>query len=96
MNLQQVLEGLASGAGMLSATPGPAGVAARIASLAFTAAATISRLGKDPEVEIKRILAADPLLTKVHEEWDRLIAERWPSPTPTPQPPDTLPDADKE
>lgn len=78
-DVQQVLEEVAEVAQVLGvALPGPAGIVARIIGAAMALGVELARAGKDPEIEIKRILASDPYLDEVHAEWDRVIAAKFP------------------
>ena len=67
--LQDALETLAGVMGAASGAPGVAGTVARVGSAAFSAAAAIAKSGGSPDVEILRILSADPFVSKVHAEW---------------------------
>lgn len=103
--LSEVLDSVASvsrvAAGALS---GPPAVVARIVSVALDTAAAFARAGRDPVAEIERIHAADPALRAVHAGWDKLIEDKFGTPsepppaadTPEPvtPPPDTEPGAD--
>lgn len=72
--------------------PGPTGVVARIAGLALSAGAAMAESGANPEIEIRRILSADPFVSDVHSDWNERIREKFRSKTDVPAAPDTLPD----
>lgn len=91
--VSDTLDALACQLAPLGAIPGPMGIAARIAAVAFGAGAALARAGGEPAVEIERILAADPLVRGVHEEWAETIRRKFPRPSePAPSGPKTLPD----
>lgn len=82
--------------------PGPVGAVASIVQAALTAGAALARAGKDPVIEIPRILATEPTVTNVLEERERVIRDKFgtksePPPTPpapasgTPPPPSSDP-----
>lgn len=72
--------------------PGPIGVVARIIGTALSAGGALANAGANPELEIRRILLADPLVSAVHEDWDVRIREKFKVKTDVPGAPDTLPD----
>jgi len=84
---------------LASAAPGPAGIAATIVAIALKAGSALALAGKDPVIEIERILSADPEMAKVHDGWDSFIMNELPPvPAPVkshvatiPPPPDTQP-----
>ena len=86
--------------------PGPVGAVASIVQAALSAGAALARAGKDPVIEIPRILASEPSVTKVLEERERVIRDKFgakseppPSPHPasdTPPPPSSDPYADED
>lgn len=73
MSLADALATAADIAGGLAKTPGHVGIVGGIAAVALKAGAAIARAGKDPVVEITRILSATPEVAAVHDEWDALI-----------------------
>lgn len=58
--------------------PGLGGLIARITGVALASAAAIAHSGKDPEIEIKRIVDADPLVAEVRKQWLDYIAKKFP------------------
>lgn len=86
----QILEAAADAAGYAAAVPGPMGVAARIVSLALRAGSAIVRAGGDPVIEIRRLLASQPLLDPVRAEWNEALKRTFPD-GPVPEAPDTVP-----
>jgi hypothetical protein len=70
------------------ALPGVGGVVAQIAIAAFGAARQLAEAGHDPVVEVKRILAADPLLAEVRAAWQSEIEREFGK---VPAPADTQP-----
>jgi hypothetical protein len=78
-----------------SMIPGVGGIIARIAGVTFASAAAIANSGKDPEVEIRRIHEADPLIASVKEKWLQAIKDKFGKKTSidekfeVPAPPDT-------
>ena len=93
----QLLEAAADATGFAAAASGPIGIAARIASLAFRVGAAFAREGKDPVIEIRRLLASEPKLAAVRDEWNAVIKRTFPEDLapedPVPAPPDTVPAA---
>jgi len=90
--IDQVLDSLAEVASSASVLPAPIGLVAKIVGAALSAASAIAKAGKDPVVEIERILSADPLIQAVHSDWQKLIDEKFhqkstPPPAPTPTQP---------
>ena len=77
MDIIQVLDSLSDVASNVSGLPAPVGSVAKIIGMALTTASAIAKAGKDPVVEIQRILSADPLVQQVHAEWAKLIAEKF-------------------
>lgn len=77
--LASVLDGGAGLATTLAASGGPIGIAAGIAAVALKAGAALARAGKDPLIEITRILSSDPATKQVHTEVKALIARLWPN-----------------
>jgi len=77
VSIDQILDSLAGVASSASNLPSPVGAVAKILGVALTAASAIAKSGRDPVVEIERILSADPLIQEVHSEWARLIAEKF-------------------
>ncbi len=73
-------------AGLVGAAPGPVGIVAKIASMALKAGSAIAKAGKDPVIEIQRILSAQPEVEKVHSEWDDYIASTFGATVPSPPP----------
>lgn len=71
--LSQVLDQVGDIASGMSKIPGPAGIAGSVAAIALRAASAIAQAGKDPVVEIARMLRASPEVASVHSEWERLI-----------------------
>lgn len=72
--IQDTLDGVAQAAQVLGGTlPGAAGVVARIIGMAASVGAAFAKDGKDPELEIKRILSADPMVKQVHDDWKSAI-----------------------
>lgn len=74
-------------AGLAAVSPGPIGIVARIASLALKAGAALAKAGKDPVIEIERILSAEPEVVKAEGDWDEYArglfgAATVPSPPP--------------
>lgn len=63
-----------SGAAFVPAGPGRIAVSV-IGGLASIASALL-RAGLEPVVEIRRVMAADPLLSAVHAKWDEQIASK--------------------
>lgn len=57
--------------------PGPAGIAATIAGIALQAGAGIALAGKDPVIEIRRLLSALPEVKKVHGIWDEELDKKF-------------------
>jgi len=84
--LEQVLNGVGEAADVFSALPAPMGTIAKIASMAFKAAAAFAKIGRDPVVEIERALKASVLALGVHGRWDSKVAAGWPDPPPIPPP----------
>jgi len=92
----ETLDTIANTLGTVAAAASLTGVPAiivAIGSIVLKSAAAFARAGKDPVVEIKRIHDADPLLKAVHEEWERIIREKFPTPSEPPRARDTLPAA---
>jgi hypothetical protein len=56
--------------GLGALSPGPIGVIAKIASMALKAGAALAKAGKDPVIEIERILSAEPEVAKAEGDWD--------------------------
>jgi hypothetical protein len=84
-------EKLAEGATKI---PGPVGDVASIVHAVLTAGTALARAGKNPVIEIPRILASEPSVNKVLEERERAIRDKFGAksePPPTPAPPDTVP-----
>ena len=73
MSLADALDTAADIAGGMAAASGPVGIVGGIAAVALKAGAAIARAGKDPVVEITRILSAEPEVAAVHSEWEALI-----------------------
>jgi len=93
VSIDQVLDSLTEVASAVSGLPAPVGSVAKIVEMALKAASAIAKTGQDPVVEIERILSADPLVQKVHQEWADLIAKKFPKTDSEtiPEPAKTLP-----
>ena len=82
------------------ALPPPGNLIAGIASVALKAGALFAEAGKDPLVEITRILSADPELKRVHSTWSSMLDAKFPAseppppPSPRPEIPPPPPDTD--
>lgn len=76
-NTADILQGVAEGASLLSAVPGPVGIVGKIAAIVFSSAAAFAGAGRDPVAEIKRIHSSDPIVRNVHEEWKRRLDRRF-------------------
>lgn len=72
-----------------TALPGIAGVVAKIASVAFSSAAAISKAGRDPVKEITRMHSSKSGRDAVADEVADIIRERFPATTPPPNHPDS-------
>lgn len=72
---------------LVAAAPGPIGMVAKIATLALKAGAGFAAAGKDPVIEIQRVLSSKAEVDEVHSDWDRWIKDNFPDterPEPTP------------
>jgi hypothetical protein len=88
--LDDIAGGMATAAAALAGTGIP-GIIASIGAIVLKSAAAFVRAGKDPVIEIQRIHDADPLLKSIHDEWDRVIREKFPPDSDPPPARDTLP-----
>lgn len=77
--------------GLVAIAPGPIGIIAKIATLALKAGSAFARAGKDPVIEITRMLSAKDDVEGVHENWDDFLDRNWPPASTVPPPPDTQP-----
>lgn len=68
--------------GLGALTPGPIGIIAKIASLALKAGAAIAKAGKDPVIEIERILSAEPEVANAESDWGDYAANLFGKPPP--------------
>ena len=73
-NLVPALDKASEIAALVGAARGPIGIIAKIASLALKAGSALAEAGKDPVIEIQRILSASPEVAKIHDEWEAHIA----------------------
>lgn len=85
------IAGMLGGATSALALTGVPAIIAAIGAIVLKSAAAFVRAGKDPIVEIKRIHDADPMLKAVHDEWEKVIAEKFPPPSEPARARDTLP-----
>lgn len=68
------------------ATSGAAQVAARLTSVALRAGSIFAKEGKDPVIEITRILSRQGPVERVDDKWDRFIEANFPDDTAAPPP----------
>jgi hypothetical protein len=93
-DVAKTLDDIAGAMGTAAAALAPTGIPGIIASIGaivLKSAAAFARAGKDPIVEIKRIHDADPMLKAVHDEWESVLKNKFPSRSEPPRAPDTLP-----
>jgi len=57
--------------------PGIGGVIARIIGVVIQTAAGFIEQGKDPEIEIKRILSSSPEVRDIHSRWSDAIKDKF-------------------
>lgn len=103
-DVSEILEDVANGAVEVAKfSPPPFNIIAGIVAAALKAGAAIAHAGKDPVIEITRILDRHPEVAKVRAEWDEYIKRSWPDPPagrrktdppPAPAADDTLPGRD--
>jgi hypothetical protein len=72
------LETVAEIGNMLAKAPPPINIIGSIISIVFESAAALAESGRDPVEEIRRIHKADPLVRKVHKEWQDALDDKWP------------------
>lgn len=77
----------AIGVALAPATGGLSVAIGKIAAAAFGAGAAFAADGKDPVVEIERILSAREPVDKVHQGWDAAIDRKFGAPDTVPSPP---------
>ena len=74
MSLSKALMTAAETAATLAVSlPPPLNIVAGIASAALKAGTAFAEAGKDPVVEITRVLSSDPQVQQVHDDWDRMM-----------------------
>jgi hypothetical protein len=92
MSVADIFSAVADIANSVASAAGPVGAVAQVAALAFRAGAAIAKAGKDPVIEIHRLLSPLPQLDGVRAEWNDII-ERDFGKSMVPPAPDTLPAA---
>lgn len=77
---------------LVAVVPGHIGTVAKIATLALKAGSAFARAGKDPVIEITRILSSKDEIEGAHDDWTDYLNRNWPlASTAPPPPPDTEP-----
>lgn len=76
-DLPSVLESIAKAADAAGSIPGPAGVVAKITSIAMGTAAKIARRGGDPVIEIQRLHSSAEKLAEVEGDWSSALDKKF-------------------
>lgn len=74
-------------------TRGATSTIAKLTSVALRFGAEMAERGKDPVVEITRMLSSKPDVNKVHDKWDEFIEANFRPASHPPPPSDTQPAA---
>lgn len=86
-DVESALKSASEIVGLIAVAPGPIGIVAKIATIALRAGSALVAAGKDPVVEITRMLSAKSEVEGVHSNWSDFLEKNWPpasSNTPLP------------